>query len=206
MKKEKLNYFDEFIKNMQFSTDEINVIKEMFIDYDIEKVSNNLSKIHQIEHKADIKKHNLMAYLLKDFIPPIEREDIVELSHKIDNVIDNIEEILINFYIFNIEKIKPEISEYIDLLSKSCDSCNSLMIEFKNYKKSKKIFDIITQINNFEEKGDKLFMINMRNLHIEENDAKEIIIWTKIYNCFEKCYDSWEGVADCVEEIILKNS
>ncbi len=206
MKKQKLNYFDEFIKNMQFSIEEFDLLKEIFEDFDEEKVANNLAKMHQIEHKADIKKHNLMSYLLKDFIPPIEREDIIELCHKIDNVIDNIEEILINFYMLNIKYLKPEISEYFDLLSKCCNTCSNLIIEFKNYKKSKTIFDIISQINNFEGKGDKLFMKNMRNLHMECSDAKEIIVWTKIYNCFEKCYDSFEKVSDYVETIILKNS
>ena len=206
MKKEKLNYFDEFIKNIQFSIDEINLLKEIFEDYSKENVSNNITRIHQIEHKADIKKHNLMAYLLKDFIPPIEREDIVELSHKIDNLIDNIEEILVNFYMLDIGHLKPEITEYIDLLEKSCISCNNLIVEFKNYRKSKKIQDIIIDINNLEEKGDKMFIKNMRNLHLENENTKEIIIWTKIYNCFEKCYDSCEGISDYIEMIITKNS
>ena len=206
MKKEKINYFDEFIKNTQFSIEETNLLKEIFEDYNKEKVSNNITRIHQIEHKADIKKHNLMAYLLKDFIPPIEREDIVELSHKIDNLVDNIEEILINFYMFDIGDLKPEIAEYIDLLEKCCISCNSLIIEFKNYRKSKKIKDIIIEINNLEEKGDKMLIKNMRNLYLESENTKEIIIWTKIYNCFEKCYDSCEGISDCIEMIITKNS
>ena len=206
MKKEKLNYFDEFIKNVQFSIQEINLLKEIFEDFSKDKVNINLTKMHEIEHEADLKKHSLMAYLLKDFIPPIEREDIVELSHKIDNLIDNIEEILINFYMLDIEKIKPEILEYIDLLVEACSSCNNLMIEFKNYRKSKKVFEIIAEINELEGKGDELFIKNMRNLHTDNTDLKEIIVWTKIYECFEKCYDSCEGISDCIEMIITKNS
>ena len=206
MKKEKLNYFDEFAKNMQFAVEETALLKEIIEDFSKEKVSNNLNNMHQIEHNADINKHNLMEYLLKDFIPPIEREDIVELSHKIDNVTDNIEEILINFYMFDIGVLKPEIDEYIDLLVRCCESCNNLIIELKNYKKSKIIFDIIVEINNLEGEGDNLFMENMRKLHLEDTNANDIIIWTKIFDCFEKCYDSFEQVSDCVETIILKNS
>jgi len=206
MKKEKLNYFDEFIKIMQFSNDEVNLLLEVFEDFNKEKVSVNLNKMHELEHNADLKKHNLMAYLLKDFIPPIEREDIVELGHKVDDVIDNVEEILVNFYMLDIGYIKPEINEYMDLLVKSCNACNELIVELKNFKKSKRIFDVIIEINNYEGNGDELFMKNMRNLHLGNNDAKDIIIWTKIYNCFEKCFDSCEGIADFVETIILKNS
>ena len=206
MKKEKLNYFDEFAKNMQFAVAETALLKEIIEDFSKEKVNNNLNKMHEIEHSADINKHKLMGYLLKDFLPPIEREDIVELSHKIDNVVDNIEEILINFYMLDIGFLKPEITEYINLLDKCSTCCNNLIIELKNYKKNKTIFDMIAEINDLEGKGDTLFMENMRNLNLEDTNAKDIIIWTKIFDCFEKCYDSFEQVSDCVETIILKNS
>ena len=206
MKKEKLNYFDEFIKSMEFSVKEVNLLKEILQDFNKETLSNNIERMHIIEHSADMQKHNLMEYLLKDFVPPIEREDIVELCHKIDNVTDNIEEILINFYILYINYLKEIIPEYIELLIKIWNSCYNLIVEFKNYKKSKKIFSIIIEINNLEEQADKLFIKNMRNLYKENNDTKDIIAWTKIYNCFEKCFDSCEGVSDTVETAILKNS
>ncbi len=206
MKKEKLNYFDEFIKCMEFSIKEVNLLKEILTNFNSKEIGNNIEKMHVIEHSADMQKHNLMEYLLKDFVPPIEREDIIELSHKIDNVTDNIEEILINFYMLNVENIKEEIGQYIDLLIDSCNACYNLIVEFKNYKKSKTIFDIIIEINNLEEQADKMFIKNMRTLYKEEDNPKEIIIWTKIYNCFERCFDSCEGVSDVVETTILKNS
>ena len=206
MKKEKLNYFDEFIKNMQYAIDEKELLKEIIENFSKEEVTKNLGKMHIMEHKADINKHKLMSYLLKDFIPPIEREDIIELSHKIDNLTDNIEEILLNFYMLDIDSLKPEIDEYINLLDKCCISCNNLIVEFKNYKKSKSIFDIIVEVNNLEGQGDKIFMENMRKLHLENDNSKEIIVWTKIFECFEKCYDSCEQISDCIESIILKNS
>ena len=206
MKKEKLNYFDEFIKCMEFSIKEVNLLKEILANYNANTLENNIEKMHLIEHSADMQKHNLMEYLLKDFVPPIEREDIVELSHKIDNVADNIEEILINFYILNISYLKEEIAPYIDLLIEICNACFNLIVEFKNYRKSKNIFNIIIEINNLEEQADKMFIKNMRTLYIEENNAKDTMIWTKIYNCFERCFDSCEEVSDAVETTILKNS
>lgn len=206
MKKEKLDYFDEFIKCMEFSIKEVDLLKEIFTNFNYEELGDNIEKMHILEHSADMQKHNLMEYLLKDFVPPIEREDIVVLSHKIDNVADNIEEILINFYILNINYLKDEINEYIELLIEICNSCFNLIIEFKNYKKSKNIFDRIIEINNLEEQADKMFIKNMRNLYKDDASTKDIMVWTKIYNCFEKCFDSCEGVSDAVETAILKNS
>ena len=206
MKKEKLDYFDEFIKCMEFSVKEVDLLKEIFTNFNSKELGNNIEKMHILEHSADMQKHNLMEYLLKDFVPPIEREDIVLLSHKIDNVADNIEEILISFYMFNINYLRTEINEYIELLTQICNSCYNLIIEFKNYKKSKTIINNIIEINNLEEQADKMFIKNMRNLYKEDSDAKDIMVWTKIFNCFERCFDACEGVSDAVETAILKNS
>ena len=42
---------------------------------------------------GDKGKHTMTNHLATDFLPPIEREDILRLSQKIDDVIDLIEEI-----------------------------------------------------------------------------------------------------------------
>jgi len=50
-----------------------------------------LKQVHQIENEADKNLHEIINYLIKDFLPPIEREDIITLSHRIDDVIDCID-------------------------------------------------------------------------------------------------------------------
>ena len=50
----------------------------------------------------------MMAVLVKAFITPIEREDIILLSQSIDEVTDKIEDVLIRIYINNVQQIRPE--------------------------------------------------------------------------------------------------
>ena len=50
-----------------------------------------LKQVHQIENEADKNLHEIINYLIKDFLPPIEREDIITLSYRIDDVIDCID-------------------------------------------------------------------------------------------------------------------
>ena len=63
---------------------------------------------HEIERSADERRHDLTDKLTKAFITPIEREDIVTLSHHIDEVTDKLEEVLIRIYINNVKTIRPE--------------------------------------------------------------------------------------------------
>lgn len=205
MKKEKFNYFDEFIKGSNYSVQCIKLLNTIFKDFSNSTLPDNIIKMHTIEHKADEEKHALTNYLLKDFLPPIEREDIVLLAHKIDNLTDNIEEILINIDIFNVTKLRPEVNELTDLLTNCCKSVNILVSEFKNFKKNPNIEEKIIEINRFEENGDILYSKYMKELYREES-AVDILIWTQILNCFEQCFDACEQIADAVENIILKNS
>lgn len=205
MKREKLNYFDEFIKGSNYSVQCIELLNNILKNFNNSDLPDNIIKMHTIEHKADEEKHALTNYLLKDFLPPIEREDIVLLAHKIDNLTDNIEEILINIDIFNVTKLRPEVNALTELLTNCCKSVSNLVSEFKNFKKNPNLEEKIIEINRFEENGDALYSKYMRELYREAN-AIDILIWTQILNCFEQCFDACEQIADAVENIILKNS
>ena len=60
-----------------------------------------------MEHSADLKKHAMLDRLVKEFLPPIERNDIVSLSQNIDNVTDEVEEVLLRVYMNNVKEIEP---------------------------------------------------------------------------------------------------
>ena len=206
MSKEKLNYYDEFIKCVGYSIKCAELLSNVLQNFSKETLPQSMKEMHSLEHLADDVKHHVTSYLLRDFLPPIEREDIVVLSHKIDNLTDNIEDILIKIDIYNVTNLRPEITELIALLAQISISTYKLIEEFKQFTKSKVLKDLIIKINHLEEDGDSLYAKYMRKLYSEVNDAKEIIIWTEIFNSFEQCFDSCEQISDTIETIVLKNS
>ena len=94
----------------------------------------------------------------------------------------------------------------MDLLEKSCDYLNQMMNSFKNIKKYAEIKEKVIEVSKLEDEGDSLYQKAIKNLYKNESNPIEVIKWTTIYNCLEECFDSCEAVADCVEEIIMKNS
>lgn len=200
------NYFDAFVNLSSYSLKAIEVLTTTLRGFDRSKMVEKSNEIHAIEHSADIAKHELMNRLLKEFLPPIEREDIIALSEKIDDVTDAIEDVLIGMDIFNVQSVKPEIFEFTELIMKCCKSMNSALAEFKNFKKSKKLHSEIIEINRLEEDGDVLYMNGVRDLYQNSKDPIELMIWTEIYRRLEKCYDRCEQVANDIENIVLKNS
>lgn len=205
-KREELNYFDTFIKNSKYALDASIILKDFIYNFDIEKSNEIEKEVHNIENEADRNQHIILNYLVKDFLPPIDREDIITLSHRIDDVVDNIDEFVINLNILNVKSLRKDTKDFINLLQKCTDNLSRMLESFKNIKKYDEIKEGVIAINYIEEEGDKLYQDAIKELYANETNPIEVIKWTTLYNCLEDCFDSCEGVADCVEEILMKNS
>lgn len=205
-KKETYNYYDEFIKNSEYIVKSATILKETLKDYNQESLQKNIVEVHKLENEADGALHKMRNYLVKDFLPPIDREDIILMGHKLDDIEDHIDEILINLNIYHIEKIREEMIEFTEILLEACESVKHALEEFKNSKK----FDIVKQktieINQLEEKGDRIFEKAMKRLYSTEKDSLEVIRWTEMFRCLEDAVDSCEHLADSIEDVIMKNS
>ena len=199
-------YFDNFAQTAALSKKAALYLVECLKNYDADKITSMLDEMHSIEHGADKKKHEMNAALVKAFVTPVDREDLDMLSQKLDDVIDELEEILQKFYIYDIRTIRPDAIEFAEKLVTACELISSTMTEFKSFKKSKKISSLIIELNNVEEECDRLYLTSMRALTSDTTDVLENVSWRKIYDCFESCADACEHVGECIGSVIMKNT
>ena len=115
-KKNEFNYFDEFEKSAKLAKIATEELKKYISDFKNINSEEEMKKIHEIENEGDKILHDLKNFLLKDFLPPIDREDILAIAYKIDNFIDKIEEIIIDINIFNVTEIMENMKNSIELL------------------------------------------------------------------------------------------
>lgn len=199
-------YFDNFTASTALSKKAALYLVECLENYNPENIEQMLQKMHEIEHSADKKKHEMNEALIKAFVTPVDREDLAMLSHNLDQVTDKIEEVLQKFYIYNIQSVEPSIVEFAKKIVKSTELLCQLMDEFENFKRSKKIRSIIIGLNDVEEECDSLYLTSMRNITRNPADAYTAISLCKIYDCFEACADACEHASECVDTVIMKNT
>ena len=193
-KKSDSYYFQNFIECVECGCQAAKMLEDNLNHFDTGLLQDKLDELHR------------MAVLVKAFITPIEREDIILLSQSIDEVTDKIEDVLIRIYINNVQQIRPEALAFIKVIIRCCEALKEVMEEFADFRKSKTLHGLIIEINALEEEGDRLFIESMRKLHAEVTDPIEIIAWREIYVYLEKCCDACEHVADVVESVIMKNT
>ncbi len=200
------DYFDIFVTMGDYACKTAQALQKIIENFDPDDLEDKLAALHEIEHAADEEKHTLMEKLAKEFIAPIEREDILRMASQLDDVVDGIEDILIIMYMYNVRKILPEANEFMKIIIQSCSATMTTLKEFRNFKKSKSIKDSIIEINRLEETGDKLYSDAMRRLYQSGSDPVEIMAWTEVYSRMERCTDACEHTANLVEEVIMKNT
>ena len=205
-KKQDMFYFDNFCACADYSCQAACLLERTMRDFDPVRIKEKLDEMHAIEHAADVKKHELLNVLVKAFITPIEREDIILLSQNIDEVTDKIEDVLLRLYCNNIQSILPEALDLVSVVIRSCEEMRTLLSDFSDFKRSKQLHDHIVNINTLEEEADELFVSSLRTLHTTSSDPIQIIVWREIYIYLEKCVDACEHVADTVESVIMKNT
>jgi len=205
-KKNEFNYFDEFAKSANLAREAATELKKYILDFNSTTSEAEMKKIHEIENKADRNLHELKNYLLKDFLPPIDREDILEISYSIDDLVDGIDEVVIDINIFNITKVTQEIKTLITLLEKATGIVYELVIEFKNFKKVQEIKDKVIEVNRIEEQADRLYEKSIRDLYRNDKEPVQVIKWTNIYGTIENCFDACEEIAECIDNVLVKNS
>ena len=205
-RKQDAYYFDNFVACAEESCQAAALLRRVLGDFKPEELEKYLEEIHEIENRADGKKHDMLDHLAKEFLPPIEREDIVSLSQNIDNMTDKVEDVMLRVYMNDVQDIEPNALKMTENIIQCCDAVKELLMEFKNFKRSKNIKQLVIRINDLEEEADKMFMQSVRGLYTESDDPLKIIAWRDIYIYLERCADACEHVADVVESVIMKNS
>lgn len=199
-------YYDTLLASAVCSREAANYLVTCLENYDTTQLQAMLNHMHEIEHNADTKKHDMDAKLAKAFVTPIEREDLAQLSYDLDEVTDKIEEVLQKLYMYNIQTVRPNAVLFAKKAVETCSFLCEIMAEFENFKKSKKLKGLIRDLNDIEEDCDILYLTFMRELMVSSADVMEKMAWHEIYDCLEACVDACEHVSECVDTVIMKNT
>ncbi len=205
-KKEEFSYFEQFIKSAELAKQAVTALKKHVDNFSEGVAQAEKRKIHELENQADNSLHELKTYLLKDFMPPIDREDIIAIAHKIDDVVDAIDEVAINLDVLLITEISENMKQLVEMLEGTVSTTYDLVVLMKNIKNQKEIKEKVVEVNKLEEQADRKYEKSMFELHKDEKDPIQIIKWIRMYGRLEDCFDACENVADCIEEVLLKNS
>ncbi len=198
-------YYDNFAAAADCCCDAAKYLKECLETYDYSRIHEMLDSMHTLEHKADEKKHEMSAALAKAFVTPLDREDLAQISQNIDEVADCIEEVIQRLYVDSIKEIMSEAVEFAEKIVECCELMKEILVELVNFRKPKKLHEMIIELSHKEEDCDRLYLKASHEC-TKNPDVLTVLFWREIFDHLEKCADACEHVSDCVEVVVMKNT
>lgn len=204
--KNKNNYFQMMKEMVECSLEASEMLEDALRSFSPETLASSLQSLHAVEQRGDIMKHTLVEKLAKEFITPIEREDIMSIASQIDDVTDTIEDVLLKISMFNLQSIPEKALVFAEVITQCVKALLVVFSELEDFKKSRTIHASLIEINRLEEQGDALYYEGVHELFVRKAEPLEAIGLTEIYACLELCCDTCEHTADLVEHVVMKNS
>ncbi len=206
-RRNKFDYFDAYKELTRLAVKESQGLIDALTDFtEAAALIDVMDRVHESENAGDTINHDIYENLATDFMPPIDREDVVELATALDDVLDYIEDVVEHMYMYDIHVVPVGAIEFAEIIKNSCEALNRAMSEFRDFKKSKEFYKRIVEINSYEETADRLNRDVVRRLHVEKiTEVMHVMVWSRIYERMEKCCDACEHAADIMSTILLKN-
>ncbi|MFC4410443.1 DUF47 domain-containing protein [Chungangia koreensis] len=162
-------------------------------------------KLKNYETEGDKLVHGLITMLNKSFMTPIERDDILEMALKMDDVIDGIEHFSSKLEMYSLAEIDDSMREFMGYIVKSTDEIVKA-VKLLATKKLQSMFEHAVLIKDYERQCDEILRSSMKQLFIREKDPIRIIQFKDIYEELEDIANYCQDVASTIESIIMRNA
>lgn len=163
-------------------------------------------KMRFVEHEGDKFAYEIIDHLNKTFITPFDREDILTLAKKMDDINDMINTITSRMKVYKITKVNKNLVEFSGLIEDSVKALSCAIKDLRNNKNANNILKACMDIGKLESAGDRLRDTAMSELFENEKNAIEVIKWKELYQEAETVLDICKAVAHVVESILVKQA
>jgi uncharacterized protein len=161
-------------------------------------------EVKELEHDADRVVSELISMTNSMFITPFDREDLITLAFKVDDVADAAENAAELLGLYGIETPTRQSFELCDLLVRATQELALLLGELKGVRGSS---PRVIAIKELEDEGDRIARAARASLFKDDRiDPVIVIRWKDIYEALEDAIDSCDTAANRIGNILVKNA
>jgi len=197
-------FFDLFQASAQNMVEAAKKLKEMVDSW--EHVEGRVGEITELEHQGDTITHEIMGRVHRTFVTPFDREDIVQLAHVLDDVVDFIHAAADAMLLYKVDRPGPRAKELADIIVQATEEVERVMPQLRKRIVLSQVLKRCVEINRLENVADRIYRSAMAELFADSTDIAHIIKWREIYAHMESATDRCEDVADVLEGVALKHA
>jgi predicted phosphate transport protein (TIGR00153 family) len=197
-------FFDLFEESAHNVVKAAHCLKELVDNW--QDVEQKVNEISELEHQGDTITHKIAAQLHRTFVTPFDREDIADLSHTMDDVIDFIHAASDAMLLYKVDPPGERARELADIIVEGATEIEKAMPQLRRRGDLKHILKRCVELNRVENEADRVYRSALAELFSNTKDMAHIIKWREIYAHMESATDRCEDVANVLEGVAIKNA
>ncbi len=203
-KPQEVKFFGYFEEQAAAICEATQILKSYFAERSDKNA--NLERINKVEHRGDQIFAEVMDQINHSFITPFDREDILSLSHSLNQVLDHIQGTMEKMVIYKCAQPKERfIPALVNVLEEASDEIQKAVLKLRDVKiNHQSIVDSCEVIRGHEHEGDNLYRAGIARLFEQTDDAVYMLKWKEIYEHLETTLDNCEDVANVLKGIAVK--
>ena len=194
-------FFDLFERAGENIVHSAQLLDEMLADFPAKRAL--AQDILACERAGDQITHDIIRRLNQTFVTPIDREDILQLTSSLDDIVDYTEEVADYLGLYRIEAPMAQAQKLARLLSSSTAELASAIPLVRGFKD---ISAHTVEVHRLENEADRTVREAIASLFEVGIDPMVVIRWKDIFERLENAIDSTERTAYILEGIVIKNA
>ncbi len=194
-------FFDRFESSAQNMVTAADLLEEMLGDFPAR--GDLAQEILECEHEGDRITHDLERLLNTTFVTPMDRNDILELTSSIDDVVDFTEEVADFLGLYQVPAVRPDARQLAAVLAAAC---RQLALAIVGLRSVADVSEHVVEVHRLENEGDRIFRAAVAALFSSGADTLDIVRWKDVLERLENAVDATERAASIIEGVVLKGS
>ena len=194
-----IKFFDLFAAAGQNLALAAGKLRDLVTSFD--RLEERIAEIQALEKEGDRIDHAISARLEEAFVAPFDREDIHDLTVRLDDVVDLIQAAAESLVLYDVRTPTNECRMLASLLANEATELSAALVKLEAMKDMSEHLD---RVHELEHQADGVSRAAIGRLFRENLDPLDVIKWREIYLELENAIDAGEDAAEAIERMVHK--
>ena len=166
-------------------------------------VADKGRKIQDLEHQGDELTHEITRRAATQFVTPLDREDILALATRLDDVADACLDASEMLVLYRVSDIHPAARQQAQVLVAATAALRDALGHLERLDGLEPYW---LRIHSLESDGDQIMGAAVAGLFSGDLDPVEVLKWRDLHRVLEAAIDRCADAANIIEMIVVKHS
>ncbi|MBE5962249.1 MAG: hypothetical protein E7256_12870 [Lachnospiraceae bacterium] len=204
-KKADFDYFRLFSAISQAESIAAHELTNIAEEYAITRIDRCKCRVNEQKNKVNERKNQIIMSLWQDFLPPMNRGDLVEYTQKLGEAGILLSKVVTMMEMYPVPYLKGDIKNAVQAIEEAMKVNEQIIRELPNYKKSKVLGKNICCCRKWIDEGVAAYHHSLRQVTRHAEVTKDFFSWIRIYDSINEVLCCLKDMIDLTERMIYRN-